>query len=229
MGTTTEPGERARPWLITAAAALAWACFTCLILHLVSGRNPVTDTLSSYAYGDNGGMLGASMLALAVGSLALLGALCVTGAVRGLTRLLLGTWSAGLATAALFPASYPDHPHPLSGEIHLYSCLAAFLSLPAVGFTLLDRFSGVARTWLGRLTGLSAAALGLFGVGYALPWLIPVGLVQRTALVADLVLLCGILVLVAQACIQQRATASLVDKAGIHADRPAGGGGIVLR
>lgn len=230
MGITTEPGDRTRPWLITAGAAIAWAGFTCVVLHLVSGRNPVTDTLSSYAYANGGEMLGASMLALAVGSLALLGALCAARAAGGLTRLLFGTWSAGLATAAVFRASYPEHSNPLSGQIHLYSCMLAFVSLPAAGFSLLDRFSGAARKQLARLTGFATAALALFGVTYALPWLIPIGLVQRTALATDLALLCGILVLIAKnACIQAATTPSLIDEAGLSDDRPTGGGGVVVR
>jgi hypothetical protein len=199
MGITTESRERTKPWLIAATAAIAWAAFTMTVLHLISNHNPVTDTLSSYAFTDRGtGMLAASMLALAAGSLAVLGALHTAEiAVSGTTRLLFGTWCAGLAAAALFPASYASHPNPVSGEIHQYSCLIAFLSLPALGFSLLDRISELPGSALvARLTVAATAALLLFGVSYALPWLLPVGLTQRVTLIIDVALLCSVVALV---------------------------------
>jgi hypothetical protein len=185
--------------LLAATAAIAWSGFTITVLHLVSSHNPVTDTLSSYAFTDRGtGLLGASMLALAAGSLALLGALLTTRMpVSATTRVLFGTWSAGLATAAIFPASYAEHPNPISGEIHLYSCLVAFVSLPALGFSLLARLPELpGRALLARLTVVATGALVLFGIGFAFRSLVPVGVVQRVALIADLAVLCSIIGLV---------------------------------
>jgi hypothetical protein len=70
-------------------------------------HNLITDTLSSYAFTDHG----TGLLALATGSLALLGGLRTTDIhLSRTTQLLFGTWSAGLAIAAHFPASYADHP-----------------------------------------------------------------------------------------------------------------------
>src|SRR3954451_2701768 len=106
MGTAQdiERASRARPWLIASALAIGWGMFTITVLHLISSHDPVFDTLSSYAYTDRGtGMLGASILSLAIGSLLLLGALHAAGIpLSPTTRVLFGTWSLGLTTAALF-------------------------------------------------------------------------------------------------------------------------------
>lgn len=184
---------------MAAAAAITWAVFTMIVLHVVSAHDPLRDTLSSYAFTDRGtGMLAGGILAVAGGSLAVLAALRSAGiVVGGRARLLFGTWSLGLTTAALFPASYPDHPNPVSGEIHQYSCLTAFLSLPALGFSLLERIPELRnRTMVRRLAVGATVALVLFGVSYALPWLVPVGLTQRAALIVDVALLCSLLVVV---------------------------------
>lgn len=180
---------------------------TITALHVISSHNPVMDTLSSYAFTDRGsGMLEASIIGLAIGSLFTLGALTAGGVpISRTTRALFLTWSGGLTLAAAFPASYKDFPNPLSGQIHQYSCLVAFLSVPAIGFSLRDRLRDTRWTWF------SVASLVLFGVSYLLtdvqqtPVLaelataLPVGLTQRVALVMDLVFLCSLLALAARA------------------------------
>jgi len=206
----TFPGERSRtkPWLIASGAAIGWALFTMVVLHLISSRDPVFDTLSSYAYVDRGtGMLGASVLSLSIGSLTALGALAAAGiALSRTTKLLFVLWSLGLAAAAVFPASYPEFPDPVSGEIHLYACLVAFLSLPAAGFTLRDNLRGTpAAKLVGRLAWGSAAGLIVFGLSFVfvrlsdIPFfktltdLAPVGVLQRVSLVAHVLLIAGML------------------------------------
>lgn len=206
----TFPGEpsRARPWLIASAVAIGWAVFTMVVLHLISSRDPVFDTLSSYAYVDRGtGMLGASVLSLSIGSLTALGALAAAGIqLSRTTKLLFVLWSLGLAAAAIFPASYPEFPDPVSGEIHLYACLIAFLSLPAAGFTLRDNLRGTpAARQIGRLAWGSAAGLVVFGLSFifvrlsdipffmTLTDIAPVGVAQRLSLVAHVILIGGML------------------------------------
>lgn len=209
---------RTRPWLIASAVAISWSMLTMVLLHLVSSRNPVLDTLSSYAVSDQApGLLATGMVSVAVGSLAILGAL---GAARvPLTptiRILFGSWSGGLTLAAAFPASYAELPNPVSGEIHQYSCLIAFLSVPAIGFSLLDRLRAAPdlarnRATLSRWTRYSVASLLLFGASYILAKyadlpvlaqlsaILPVGLTQRVALIVDLGLLCSVLLVAARA------------------------------
>jgi hypothetical protein len=185
--------DTVRPWLLGSVITLCWGFGTIAVLHVVSSHNPLQDTLSSYAFAERGaGMLAIAMLSLALGSLLVLGALSAAGvSLTRVTRGLFYAWSGGLTVAAAFPASYERFPNPVSGEIHQYSCLLAFLSLPAIGLSLRRRFPPVARwTWL------STGALLVFGLSYlaGIPAL-PVGVAQRLALVADLVLLCSLLTL----------------------------------
>jgi hypothetical protein len=204
----TFPGERSRtkPWLIASVVAIGWALFTMVVLHLISSRDPVFDTLSSYAYVDRGtGMLGASVLSLSIGSLTALGALAAAGIpLSRTTKLLFVLWSLGLAAAAIFPASYPEFPDPVSGEIHLYACLIAFLSLPAAGFSLRDNLRGTpAARRIGRLAWGSATGLVVFGLSFifvrlsdipffmTLTDIVPVGVAQRLSLVVHVILIAG--------------------------------------
>jgi hypothetical protein len=177
----------------------------------------VLDTLSSYAFTDRGtGMLAMSILSLAVGSLTVLGALRAAGVPLGrTTTALFCTWSGGLALAAAFPASYERFPNPVSGEIHQYSCLAAFLSAPAIAWSLLRRLPSHpalagCRAALRRWSRWSVGTLVVFGISYLvngfphapvlreLYLLLPVGLTQRVTLSVDLALLAILLVLAAR-------------------------------
>jgi hypothetical protein len=211
-------GTRTRPWLITSAVAIGWGIATMTILHLISSHNPVLDTLSSYAFTDRGGgMFEASVLSLSIGSLVLLGALYAARLpISRTTTTLFSTWSLGLATAAFFPASYATHPNPVSGEIHQYSCLLAFLSMPGIGFSVLDKVGGIpalatSRAMVARLSRYSLAGLALFGTSYLLADFpgtpvvsqfsaaLPVGVAQRIALAVDLALLFGLMLLASRA------------------------------
>lgn len=218
----SQAAVRTRPWVIASGAAVGWSLFTMLVLQFVSSHDPIRDTISSYAVTNNGGgMLEASVLSVAIGSIALLGALLAAGIpVTRTARTLLLSWSLGLVTAALFPASFGDRVDTASGKIHQYACLIAFLSLPGVGFSLADRLRESPalqrmRTILLRLTWISIGALALFGISYivaAFPegsligdvsiWL-PVGFAQRIALLSDIALLAGMIWLAANAARSQ--------------------------
>ncbi len=206
----TEAGKRTRPWRLVALGAIGWGLFTAVVLHIISSHDPVYDTLSSYTVTDRGeGMLAASVLSLAIGSLAVLGALHVAGVpLSRTTRLLLALWSLGMAAAAVFPASYPEAPDPVSGEIHLYACLVAFLSLPGAAISLLEPLRG--RPERGALVlaiRLTAGAFALFAVSFVFVRLseagippfpglsdaLPIGVTQRVLLLADVVLLLTLL------------------------------------
>jgi hypothetical protein len=206
----TETGKRTRPWRLVALAAIGWGLFTAVVLHMISSHDPVYDTLSSYTVTDRGeGMLAASVLSLAIGSLAVLGALHVAGVPLSRTaRLLLALWALGMAAAAVFPASYPAAPDPVSGEIHLYACLVAFLSLPGAAISLLEPLRGrPERVALVRAIRLSGAAFGLFALSFvfvrlneagiepfrAISDAFPIGVMQRLLLLADVVLLVTLL------------------------------------
>ncbi|PXY31948.1 DUF998 domain-containing protein [Prauserella muralis] len=210
----TLPVARTRVWTIAASAALGWALFTLLILHVVSSFNPLVDPLSRYAFTDNGeGMLEASLLSFAVGVIAVRGALAASGfPVTRTTTVLTGATALGLAAAALFPATFTAEIDPASGLIHQYASVLAFAALPAIAFSVLDGLRHVpelaaARTMFVRLLQLCALSLTLFAVSYvadALPStpllntvvsLLPVGFAQRIVFVVDFCLLAAVLVL----------------------------------
>ena len=197
--------------MFIAAAAIGWCVVSIVVLHVVSSHNPVLDTLSCYAFTDRGqGLLAIGILALAVGSLAILGALLAARVpVDNPTRALFGTLSGGLTLAAVFPASYAEFPNPVSGEIHQYSCLAAFLSAPAIGLSMVRRLAAVpalaaARARIGRWSRLSIASLAVFGVSYMFRGLQTVGVAQRLMLGVDLILLCSLLALAGRAAFVNR-------------------------
>ncbi|RZS43414.1 uncharacterized protein DUF998 [Herbihabitans rhizosphaerae] len=188
-----------------------------VILHLINDGNPMLDTLSSYAFQDNAPqLLATSMLSMAIGSLTLLGALSAARIpLNRTTKILFGCWIGGLTAAAIFRARFSEYVGAISGDIHQYSCLVAFISVPAIGYSILDRLRDNAAlsrnsAILARWTRYSTACLLLFGISYLcsdfpdtpiigeLAELLPVGLVQRVALVVDICLL-GALLLIARA------------------------------
>lgn len=205
--------ERTRAWTIAAAAGLGWALFTLIILHSVSSFNPLTDPLSRYAFTDRGGgMLEASLLCAAVGVIAVRGSVLYSGLpVSRTTSTLMYAASAGLATAALFPATFSPDIDPVSGRIHQYASVVAFASLPAIALSLLDAVRATpvlarvasALTWLLRVAFVT---LGLFGISYVadalagVPGLavvadtVPVGFTQRIVFIVDFCLLAVLLV-----------------------------------
>src|SRR6266496_5843469 len=164
--------DRTRPWLLASAWSLLTSVGIIVVLHIISSHNPALDTLSSYAFTDRGGgMLAMGIFALSAGSLTVLGSLrAARVTITRSTRTLFGTWSGSLALAATFPASYKEFPNPVSGEIHQYSCLVAFLSAPAIGASILKglRDNVAPARSLRRWTLLSAASLIPFGVSYLL-------------------------------------------------------------
>ncbi|ALG14857.1 hypothetical protein AOZ06_17710 [Kibdelosporangium phytohabitans] len=205
--------------MVVSAAAISWGVLAFVVLHLVSGRNPFQDAVSFYAFTDQApGLLAVSILLVAAGSATTLGALSAARVpLSRTTRVLFGSWSGGLALAAVFPVAYGDVSSVFSGEIHQYSCVAAFLSIPVLGFSLLRRTRGVhglARNHatLTRWTRYSVASLLLFGVSYLVAkvpgvpvlaevgGILPVGLTQRITLTVDIGLLYSILQLARSAC-----------------------------
>lgn len=203
------PAEaRARRWLLISTAAIGWALFTLVILHAVAGRNPVTDTLSSYAHAARGtGMLEASLLSLAVGAVGVLVALRASGLLVGrTTHVLFGLTALGLTLAALFPATLDSGADAGTGLIHQYASLIAFLCLPGIAYSLLDRLREIpdldrTRLLVTRILVVNAGSLALFGISYfvgnfpdnpvaaTIGALLPVGFTQRITLISGLTLL----------------------------------------
>lgn len=204
---------RTRAWTIAAGAGLGWALFTLIVLHSVSSFDPLLDPLSRYAFTDRGGgMLEASLVSAAVGVIAVRGAVVSAGLpMSRTTSTLVYATTTGLATAALFPATFSPDIDPISGRIHQYASVVAFASLPAIALSLLDVMRATpvlarvasALTWLLRVAFVS---LALFGVSYVadalvdIAWFaviadaVPVGFTQRIVFLIDICLLAVVLV-----------------------------------
>lgn len=108
-----------------------------VLLHLIPPTNrvnPMTRTISEYALRGNGWIFDVAVLALALGSVAVLAGLVRGGVVRAVSgaSAFLGLWSVGLVMVALFEKY--DFQNGVStgasGMIHRMASLVAFLSLP---------------------------------------------------------------------------------------------------
>jgi Protein of unknown function (DUF998) len=188
------------------AAALAWASsgtalvaagvVMVLALHVLAldEVDPVRRTLSQYALGPWKPVFDAGVLAVAVGSVAVLAGLVRTGLarVRGATVALLAVWSTCLLVVVAFEKiDWSVGPTP-TGYVHRYASLLAFFCLPAAALALgrewrydarWSRFAASTR-WLGiaSLAWLAPILLGfvlrpLTGI----PWwrFVPLGLFER--------------------------------------------------
>ncbi|GAA2376763.1 DUF998 domain-containing protein [Nonomuraea africana] len=157
--------------------------------------DPMNVTISEYAVADRGGVTEVAMVAMGLGSFALLAGLRAAGApIRGLPERLLMVWSGALIVAAIIPTSPIGTDLTLTAEIHRYVSVAAFVSLPAAGALLVprlaadERWKAIARPveWVAL-----AGGLGLLAITYvALPGdRVLIGLVERGLLAAEVALL----------------------------------------
>ncbi|RZQ64342.1 DUF998 domain-containing protein [Amycolatopsis suaedae] len=195
------PAARLRRWSVAGTAAFGWGLLMLAVLHLLGLRNPLTDPISSYAITEVGSsLLAAALLSLAIGTIAVLGMLRAGPApVSRTTATLFGSSAVGLTMAAAFPTSTAVDSSATSGMIHFYASLVAFLSVPGIGFSMLDRLRGTAAgRQLANMLRWSLVCLALFGLSYAFAnWievelltdLLPIGLVQRVVLGMDIALL----------------------------------------
>ncbi|HEY0579035.1 MAG TPA: DUF998 domain-containing protein [Pseudonocardia sp.] len=130
--------ERAAAALPTAGLSLlSVGSLLILLLHVLPPSNrvdPMTRTISQYALESNGWMFDVGVLALAVGSMAVLAGLVRAGVVRAVsgTSLFITFWSASLTVLVIFEKyDFQNGQHTgASGMIHRMASLVAFLSLP---------------------------------------------------------------------------------------------------
>lgn len=186
---------------VLAVAGIAGAAIVVVLvgaLHVLpetAGISPVARTISEYALTDVGWVFNLGVLALALGSLAVLAGIVRAGLARpAAVGIWLGVaWSAALTVIVLFPKHNWAVGPSAGGQIHRVASIVAFLCLP-VAVLLLTRRRGAARRdqpiaarfawWLG------VASLAWFApiVGALVlspvtrtPWwqAIPLGLVER--------------------------------------------------
>jgi hypothetical protein len=192
--TSTRP-TGARPWALTGTALVAAGVLMVLALHVVAVEvDPVRRTLSQYALGPWKPVFDAGVLAVAVGSLAVLAGLARARLVRlrDAAVTLLAAWSVCLMVVVAFEKiDWSVGPTP-AGYVHRYAGLLGFLCLPAAALALGRAWRtdvrwgrlATATWWLGMV---SLAWLAPILLGFVLrpltgvPWwqFVPLGLFER--------------------------------------------------
>jgi hypothetical protein len=184
-------------------AAIGLCAVLFLLLHpLAVEVNPVRRTISEYALGEFGWMFDLGVIALAVGSLLVLFALVGAGLLGWYSSgaMALGLWSVTLLVVVAFEKTNWSVGPSVSGYIHRYASLAAFVALPVAALALARRWrrdpqfggwaAGVRVLGWVSLGWLSTIFLGVFlrpltGV----PWwqFVPLGLVERGLALTEVV------------------------------------------
>jgi len=163
-------------------------------LHLLPETaeiSPVRRTISEYALTDTGWAFNVGVVALALGSLAILVAASLAGLARvRSTGFALGlAWVVALLTIVVFPKHNWAVGPSANGQVHRVASLVAFVCLP-LAVLLLTRRRGTATTASRSAFWSAAASLAWLGtlVGAWLlspitgnPWYraLPIGLVER--------------------------------------------------
>ena len=161
----------ARTWALSGTALIVAGVVAVLALHVVALEevDPVRRTLSQYALGPWKPVFDAGVLAVALGSVAVLAGLVRTGLARGhgAAGALLAVWSACLVVVVAFEKiDWSVGPTP-AGYLHRYASFVAFLCLPAAALALGRAWRGDAR-WSGFASWARWLAAG------ALAWLAPI-------------------------------------------------------
>jgi len=193
-----------KPLVLFGLAGIAAGPIAVGLLHVMPPTdriNPVRRTISEYALHETAWLFNAGVLALAIGSLAILLTLARTGVVRlnSLGGLGLLLWCLGLAAVVYFPKHNWALGPSAHGTLHRAASLIAFVSLP-LGALLIAWAWRRHRAWRGRAlftAGFAVLALMLFGVivgAFALQpitgirwWqAIPLGAVERALATAEI-------------------------------------------
>ena len=180
------------PVRATVAVGLVGTAFAVVlvgILHVIDAGqvDPVRRTISEYALRDHGWMFDTGVLALAVGSVAVLVALVRAGLVRWPSFAAVGmlVWVAGMVAVVAFEKTNWSVGPSIGGMIHRYASLVAFLALPVATLVAARGRDGAAwprwlaitaLAWLGAI--LSGVVLRPFS---GVPWwqFLPLGIMER--------------------------------------------------
>ncbi|MTD13974.1 DUF998 domain-containing protein [Nakamurella sp. YIM 132087] len=168
---------------------------TLVLVQVVSlgARNPFTDTLSSYAWVDEGWMFVLALLILAVGILLLASELHRRGRGGPAARTLLRIAAVASVVAAVCPADAPGSNGPsVTGEVHRYASLVLIGGAPA-GVLLLastGMFARRARRILMQVFVIGSLAAVIFVGSLAGDWVS--GGVSQRILVGAVVTVLGI-------------------------------------
>lgn len=165
-------------------------------LHVVAADrvDPVRRTISEYAVGAGGILFDVGVLALALGSLAVLAALVRARLIPAVSAasLLLAAWAVGMGVVVAFEKTNWSVGPSAGGYIHRYASLVAFLALPVGALLVAHAQRGLPGSLRYRVCTrvLALASLGWFLPilgGFLLrpitgrPWwnAVPLGLMER--------------------------------------------------
>lgn len=203
MTSGSAPDRVVAPGARAGMAAVLLALVVIGAMHLVgpSARiDPVRRTISEYAVVEGGWLFDVAVVGLALGSAGVIAALVAARLTpaRSLSVVLLGAWCVGLLLVVAFEKTNWSIGPSVSGYIHRYASLVAFLALP-LGALLLARrhrrdpaarphLRGVRLgSWLALASFLPiVGAIGLRGVT-GVPWwrAVPLGLLERGLALAE--------------------------------------------
>lgn len=179
-------------------------------LHVLAPQvDPVRRTISEYALGEFGWMFDVAVVGLAVGSVLVLLALVGAGLLGRWSggTLALGVWAVALVLVVAFEKTNWSVGPSVSGYIHRYASLAAFVALPVAALAVGRRWRAHPR--FGRYAA-ATRLLGVLSLGWlstivlgvvlrpltGVPWwqFVPLGLVERGLAVTEVaaVLLFGV-------------------------------------
>lgn len=135
--------DRRRTWALLAIVSFVAALLPMVYLHLESSGqlNPIRHTISDYVFAKQGSRyFDTSLVALAVGSVALMVGLAGVGIVRGIVlTVLVSVWCVGLVVALVFPTDPTPAVSSISGTVHRWAAIFFFPCLSAAGFLLARR------------------------------------------------------------------------------------------
>lgn len=191
--------------------ALAGAVAVVLTVVLVGGMDlyrlgdspgHLRRTISEYALGPQRWVFDTAVVLLVLGSVAILAVLVRRGVARwhSVGALAFGAWAVGLTLVVLFPKNDWSIGPSLSGSIHRFGSMVAFIALPVAALLLArpwrrDPVWGAHARWTFRFGLLSALAFTpiLYAIGVdavvGTSWwrVIPLGYVERVLVLTEVV------------------------------------------
>lgn len=202
---------------VTGVVAAVAATVVILAMHVVGPSaeiDPIRRTISEYALRPGGWAFEGAVAVLALGSAAVLAALVRTDLVRprSTAAVLLGAWCVGLLLVVAFEKTNWSIGPSVSGYIHRYASLVAFVGLPAGALLLARRWRDAecwrafrrpvrVLSWIALATFVPIVAAIALRPLTGVPWwrAVPLGLLERALSLAEVavVILLGLWALAA--------------------------------
>ncbi|MEJ2870922.1 DUF998 domain-containing protein [Actinomycetospora sp. OC33-EN08] len=195
----TTVSSRIRPSVPGTAGAVTALVVVAVVglMHLVAPWNrhdPVRRTISEYAVGPGGWLFDVAVLGLVAATVAVVVALHARDLVTPTAIVLFAVWCVGLVLVVVFEKTNWSIGPSVSGSIHRYASLAAFVALPAAGLLVARAHRGARwATWVTVFSVLALASflpiIGAIALNpvLATPWYraVPLGLIERVLSLAE--------------------------------------------